>query len=113
MMPITPAPARPLLTPDQVLVAGAPGVYVEMLCLRQEIFALSQVAVVQSVNGASVEIKPGEVQMSPQLCDIGHVRLSVKSTRDLALTLLWHLIKNEGAGVEEVVGELRAKVGEG
>jgi hypothetical protein len=107
LLPVVQSATRSTLFPDQAVVSSTPE-FLELVLLRQEVLILRQ-------KGRVVESSPGEfgvqiqgTEVRPTLYDIGHVRFPLAQGVELALSILGHVVKNNGMDKSELLARINA-----
>lgn len=104
-MDIFPSPTRTTLFPEQCVIAGG-GTWVEIIFMRNDVVLNTQTAKVKAVTDGLMELEVHAAGMAMQLTDLGHVRLAIKPSVELAVNLLKHAAANNGLDLVPVIAQL-------
>lgn len=104
------SPTRTTLFPEQSIIASAGSEAVEIIFVRNEIMMSAQRGKVRSAKAGGIELEIVAAPMMAHLTDIGHVRMPVQASIDLALNVLKHVVINHGIDPKALSARLTKEV---
>lgn len=107
VVPIVSSATRTTLFPEATPIVSVGPDAIEVVLLRNEVIFQSQTGSVVTRDG-ELTIELGLAPPIAQTLDLGHIRMSVDTSRTLAIALIRHLVENHDVQLQEVLARLQA-----
>lgn len=108
-VPVVASPSRMTILPELAVIASPVPGMIELIFLRNELTVpVHSFIVGEGGVGGAVMMNPGAAQVTPQLTDIGHVRLPVNTAVELAALILAQARDQQGFDIQESLSRLSA-----
>lgn len=108
-VPVVASPSRMTIFPELAVIASPVPGMIELIFLRNELAVpVHSFIVGEGGVGGAVMMSPGTAQVTPQLMDVGHVRLAVNTAVELAALILAQARDQQGFDIQESLSRLSA-----